>query len=122
LRIDIVTPLLSCDYDGVDEGVDDGVDEGVLDGVDDGVADGVLDGVADGVAEGVLDGVAEGVLDGVADGVLEYSSRTSCVPMSVSNVIVYRLIILFNVVFTAAAFAIVHLLGRSAANVELYVE
>lgn len=74
----------------------------------DGELDAELDGDDDADAEGDDDGddeaEAEGEDDADADGELEDSARTSCVPMSVSIVNMYLLVILLYCVLTVADF------------------
>uniref|UniRef100_A0A6M3JTU9 Uncharacterized protein n=1 Tax=viral metagenome TaxID=1070528 RepID=A0A6M3JTU9_9ZZZZ len=80
------------------------------------------------VAEAVVElvavdvAVAVAVAVDVAVGELEVSSATSCVPISVSNVNLYRLVITFRTAFTEALLVIVHLIGRSAVAVAMYAE
>ena len=104
--------------------------EGEVDGVFDTDADGGVDGVFDTEVDGVLDaeldtevdGELDGVFDTEDDGELDTSFRTSCVPMSVTIVNVYRLVMALRIVFTVAVFVIVSFAGRSAVARLLYLE
>ena len=82
----------------------------------------VLVPVDEAVAEAVDVEVDEAEADAVdvEVGELDVSSATSCVPISVSTVMRYRLNITFRTAFTETIFVIVHLEGRSAVAVALY--
>ena len=83
-------------------------------------AEGDVDFDAEGELDGELDTEAEGELEIDADGEAEYSSRTSCVPMSVMRVTTYRLVIALLTALIVAVLLIVHLTGRSAEAVPIH--
>ena len=103
----------------VDAEVDADVD-GDVDAEVDGEVEADVDGELDGEVDTDVDGEVETDVDGELDGELETSSRTSCVPMSVSIVIVYLFVSLLYAELNVARLSKTIFAGRSAAAKLLY--